>query len=183
MPNYPKESTPAEVWANPARTITALTGTPRTDLIGQDNSLEATTGTRIAKVDNVDALVSTRALEAGGRLDSIPAFLAPTETPVLLDATDKTLVEVTDIKAGEIEAWVDLTPMVGGDTIVIRYSRKLKAAGTYAKYAEETYTGAQTIPALCIMSKKIYRDTKVTAQQTGGSYKTLDVQIIRTSTA
>lgn len=183
MPNYPKEATPGAVWTEPNRTITALTGQPRTDLVGQDNSLEATTGTRIAKIDNADAAISTRALEAGGRLDSIPAFLAPDEPSVVMDGTDKTLVEVTDIKAGEIEAWVDLTPMAGGDTIVIRYSRKLKAAGTYAKYAEETYTGAQTIPALCILNKKIYRDTKVTAQQMAGTNRTLDVQVIRTSTA
>lgn len=180
----PKKATPSEVWAEPTRTITALTGQPRTDIIGQDNSLETTTGTRIAKVDNVDAAVSTRALEAGGRLDSIPAFVAPSESSILMDGTEKTLIEVTDIKAGEIEAWVDLTPMAGGDTIIIRYSRKMKAAGAYAKYAEETYSGAQTIPALCILSKKIYRDTKVTATQTAiGVYRTLDIQVIRTRIA
>lgn len=183
MPNYPKVATPTEVWNNAARTLTAITGQPRTDLVGQDNDLEATTGTRIAKVDNVDVVVSTRALEAGGRLDSVPAFLAPAESSILMDGLEKILVEVTDIKAGEIEAWVDLTPMAGGDTIIIRYSRKMKAAGVYAKYAEETYSDAQTIPALCVLSKKIYRDTKVTAQQSTGSYKTLDIQVIRTSTA
>jgi len=183
MPNYPKEATPAEVWNQPGRTLTALTGQPRTDLVGQDNNLEASTGARISKIDNADAAVSTRALEAGGRLDSIPAFLAPDESSILMDGTEKTLVEITDVKAGEVEAWVDLTPMAGGDTIVIRYSRKLKAAGAYSKYAEETYTGAQSIPALCVLSKKIYRDTKVTAQQTGGVNRTLDVQVIRTRVA
>lgn len=179
MPNYPKEATPAEVWAYAARTMTGITGQPRTDLVGQDNSLEATTGARVAKIDNVDAVVSTRALESGGRLDGVPAFVAPTESSVVMDGTDKPLFEITDVKSSEVESWVDFTPMAGGDTIVIRYSHKMKAAGAYVKYAEETYSGAQSIPATCILNKKIFRDTKVTAQQTAGVNRTLDVQVIR----
>lgn len=184
MPDYPKQSTPAQVWAEPTRTLSALTGQPRTDLLGEDNTFEAGTGTRKAKIDNVDATVSTRAKESGGRLDGVPAFVAPTESSVLMDATEKTLIEITDVKSSEIQAWVDLTPMAVGDTIVVRYWRKMKAAGSYVKYAEETYSGAQSIPALCILDKKVYRDIKITAQQTAiGVYRTLDVQIIRAKEA
>lgn len=208
MPDFPKKATPDEVWAYAARTITHLTGDARVDLIGQDNSLEATTGTRVAKIDNVDASVASRAaptdilagedkidgslidaaisdtaVETGGRLDNVPAYLTPVESSVLMDGTIKTLVEITDVKAGQIEAWVDLTPMDAGDTIVIRYSRKMKSAGDYVKYAEETYSGAQTIPALCILNKMIYRSVLITAQQTAlGVYRTLDIQTIRTMT-
>ena len=130
MPDYPKQATPAQVWSEPTRTLSALTGQPRTDLLGEDATFEAGVGTRKAKIDNVDAAVSTRALESGGRLSSVPAFVAPTESSVVMDGTEKILFELTDVKSSEVEAWVDLTPMVGGDTIVIRYSRKLKAAGS-----------------------------------------------------
>ncbi len=141
-----------------------------------------------AKTDIIGASV---ALETAGNLaavktraDLIPAYVTPTESSVLMDGTEKTLFEITAIKSAEVEAWVDLTPMAAGDTIVVRYSRKVKAAGAYAKYAEETYSGAQTIPLLKIMGAKIYRDTKVTAQQTAiGVYRTLDVQVIRAAEA
>ncbi len=183
MPDFPKKATPSEVWTYAARKLTGIDGQARTDIVGQDNSLEATTGTRVSKMDNLNATVSSRAVESGGRLDSIPAFVAATESSVVMDGTEKTLFEITDVKAGEVEAWVDLTTMQAGDTIVVRYSRKMKSGGTYAKYAEETYSDTQTMPALCLINKKIYRDTKVTAQQTAGTNRTLDVQVVRTREA
>jgi hypothetical protein len=183
-PDYPKQATPAQVWNEASRTLTGITGQPRSDLLGEDATFEAGVATRKAKIDNVDATVSTRAKESGGRLDGVPAFVAATESSVLMDGTEKTLIEITDIKSSEIEAWADLTPMAAGDTIVVRYSRKMKAAGSYAKYAEETYSGAQAIPALCIINKKVYRDIKITAQQTAiGVYRTIDVQVIRAKEA
>jgi hypothetical protein len=224
MPDFPKSAgggaTAAEVWAYATRKLTGLDGTPRSDLLGEDATFEAGVGARKVKIDNVDALVSSRSshvasdiwavatrqltaitgtprsdllgedatFEAGTgarkiRIDKIPAALASVESSVVMDGTEKTLIEITDVKVGHIEVWVDLTPMVGGDTIVIRYWKKIKAAGSYAKYAEETYSGAQTIPLLDVLNKGAYRDTKVTAQQTVGTNRTLDVQVIRTREA
>jgi hypothetical protein len=153
------------VWANASRELTALTGTPRTDLLGEDADFEAGTGARLARIDNT------------------PAFVPVVEASYLMDGSEDTLIEVTDTKPGEIEVWVDLTPMGAGNIIIFRYARKMKAAGAYVKYAEETYSGAQSIPALCVLKKMIYRDTKVTAEQTDAGYITLDVQVIRTLTA
>lgn len=165
MPDFPKKATPDEVWNYATRKLTGIDGQARIDVVGQDASLEGTTGVRIS------------------RLDKMPGFETPTESSVVMDGTEKNLFEITDVKSSDIEAWVDLTPMQAGDTIVIRYHRKVKAAGTYAKYAEETYSGAQSIPLLCIVNKKIYRDTKVTAQQTAGTNRTLDVQVVRVKEA
>jgi hypothetical protein len=105
----------------------------------------------------------------------------PTEASILMDGTDKTLVEFTDVKVGEVEVWVDLNPMVSGDTIVVSYRRKVKSGGTYRLYAQQTYSGAQSVPLLKILDAKIYRDTKVSANQTAkaADYCTLDVQAIR----
>lgn len=157
--------TDALVWAYATKELTGLTGTPRSDLIGSDATLEATTGTRIS------------------RIDKLPAFQAITESSIVMTGSEVNLVEITDIKSGEIEAWADLTPMQAGDTIVVRYSKKVKAAGSYAKFAEETYSGAQTIPLLRVIKLGSYRDTKVTAQQTTGTNRTFDVQVIRTREA
>lgn len=151
----------AAIWAVGARTITALTGTPRSDLLGEDATFEAGTGAR--KV----------------RIDDTPAFETPVETSIVMDGTEKILVEKTDDKMGMLDGYVDLTPMQAGDTIVIRQYMKVKAAGNYIKYAEESYSGAQTIPLLHVVTKTAKTSIKVTAQQTAGTNRTLDVQFFR----
>ncbi len=142
----------------------------------------------VAKAATV-ALDATVAKETGGNLaavktrtDNALVAVAPTESSVLMDGTDKTLVEITDVKVGEVEAWLDLTPMQAGDTIVINYRRKVKAAGTYAIYASESYSGVQAVPMVKIIGAKVYRDIKISAQQTAGVNRTLDVQAVRTVT-
>jgi hypothetical protein len=158
----------ADVWAVASRTLTELKGQPRTDLLGEDASFEAGTGARKARID---------------RLDSIPAFETPVEQSVAMDGTEKTLVEKTDSKLGLLDGYIDLTPMQAGDTIVIRQYMQVKAAGSYVKYAEETYSGAQSIPLLHITTKPAKDKIKVTAQQTAGTNRTLDVQFYRRKVA
>ncbi|MEM2197123.1 MAG: hypothetical protein QW290_08590, partial [Sulfolobales archaeon] len=50
------------VWAHSTRTLTGLTGQPRTDLLGADQSLASIgyTADRATKLDNLDVAVSTR---------------------------------------------------------------------------------------------------------------------------
>jgi hypothetical protein len=246
MPDFPSVggATPAQVWAYATRELTGFTGTPRTNLLGEDATFEAGTGARKAKIDNIDATVSSRAtqaqilsdatpfagaridaaissrsshsaadvwavgartittlagqprtdllgedatFEAGtgarkvriDRLDNIPAFETVVEQSIVMDGTEKTLVEKIDNKVGLLDGYVDLTPMASGDTIVIRQYMKVKAAGAYAKYAEETFTGAQTIPLLHLTTKTAKTSIKVTAEQTAGTNRTLDVQFYR----
>jgi hypothetical protein len=154
----------ADIWGVATRQITAITGTPRTDLLGEDATFEAGTGARKARID---------------RLANIPAFETPVEASVVMDGTEKTLVEKTDNKIGLLDGYVDLTPMAGGDTIIVRQSMQVKAAGAYVKYAEESYAGAQTIPLLHIVTKTAKDKIKVTAQQSAGTNRTLDVQFYR----
>lgn len=160
----------------------------KTNIIGASVALEGggNLATVMGKTNNIGASV---ALESAGNLAAVKTrtdlslvAVTPTEVSILLDATDKTLVEITDVKVAEVEAWLDLTPMAGGDTIIVKYSRKAKVAGAYGIYAQETYTGIQTMPMVKLMGAKIYRDIKISAQQTAGGYKTLDIQVIRTVT-
>lgn len=158
----------ADIWTQVTRTLTGLTGIPRTDLLGEDATFEAGVGARKTRID---------------RLDNIPAWETPVETSIVMDGTEKILVEKTDNKLGLLDGFVDLTPMAGGDTIVVRQYMQVKAAGAYAKYAEETYTGAQTIPLLFLTTKAAKDKIKVTAQQTVGTNRTLDVQFYRRKAA
>lgn len=221
-PDFPKPVATVDVaaiWAYGTRELTGFTGTPRTNLMGEDATFEAGVGARKAKIDNVDVLVSSRSshaaadiwavvtrqltaitgaprtdllgedatFEAGAgarkvridRLANIPAFETPVEASIVMDGTEKILVEKTDNKIGLLDGYADLTPMAGGDTIVVRQSMQVKAAGAYVKYAEETYSGAQTIPLLHIVTKTAKDKIKVTAQQTAGTNRTLDVQFYR----
>jgi len=203
----------ADVWDVVTRTITALTGQPRTDLMGEDASFEAGAGARKARLD---AAISSRSshtaadiwgvvtreltgitgtprtnllgedatFEAGSgarkaRLDAIPAFETPIESSVVMDGTELTLVEKTDNKMGLLDGYVDLGPMEAGDTIVIREYMIVKAAGSYAKYAEASYSDVQSLPLLHVVTKTAARSIKVTAQQTAGVNRTLDVQFFR----
>ena len=160
----------ADVWAVTTRTLTSLAGQPRIDLLGEDASFEAGTGTRKARID---------------RLDKIEAFDDPIEGSVAMDGTEKNVVldEVTGNPSRFLEGYIDLTPMAAGDTIVIRQYMKIASAGNYIKYAEETYSGAQSLPLLYITTKSGRYGIKITAQQTAGTNRTLAYQFFRRRTA
>jgi hypothetical protein len=159
----------SDVWAVTTRTLTGLTGQPRIDLLGEDASFEAGTGTRKGYID---------------RLAKIEAFDDPIEGSVAMDGTEKNIVldEITGNPQRFLEGYIDLTPMASGDTIVIRQYMKIDSAGAYVKYAEETYSGAQSLPLLYVTTKSGRYGIKVTAQQTGGTNRTLTYQFFRRRT-
>jgi hypothetical protein len=161
--------TVADIWGYATRTLTSLAGQPRIDLLGEDASFEAGTGTRKALID---------------RLANIEAFDTPIEGSVTMDGTEKNVVldEVAGNPQRFLEGYIDLTPMASGDTIVIRQYMKITATGGYIKYAEETYSGAQSIPLLYIVTKPGRYGIKVTAQQTAGTYRSLTYQFFRRKT-
>jgi hypothetical protein len=158
--------TAADVWAVTSRTLTSLAGQPRIDLLGEDASFEAGTGTRKGYID---------------RLAAIEAFDTPIEGTVAMDGTEKAVVldEVSGNPSRFLEGYIDLTPMASGDTIVVRQYMKIASAGNYVKYAEETYTGAQSLPLLYITTKSGRYGIKITAQQTAGTNRTLTYQFFR----
>jgi hypothetical protein len=160
----------ADVWAVTTRTLTGLTGQPRIDLLGEDASFEAGTGTRKGYID---------------RLANIEAFDTPIEGTVTMDGTEKTVVldEITGNPSRYLEGYIDLSPMASGDSITIRQYLKIASGGSYVKYAEETYTGAQSLPLLYILSKSGRYGIKLTAQQTAGTYRTFTYQFFRRRTA
>jgi hypothetical protein len=158
--------TAADVWAVTTRTLTSLAGQPRIDIMGEDASFEAGTGTRKGYID---------------RLAKVEAFDIPIEGSVTMDGTEKNVVldEITGNPQRFLEGYIDLTPMASGDTVVIRQYMKIAAAGAYVKYAEETYSGAQSLPLLFVTTKVGSYGIKVTAQQTAGTNRTFSFQFFR----
>lgn len=158
--------TAADVWTVTTRTLTGLTGQPRIDLIGQDASFEASTGTRVSRID---------------RLASIEAFDTPIEGTVAMDGTEKDVIldEPTGNPPRFLEGYIDLTPMAAGDTVTVRQYLKIAATGGYVKYAEESYSGAQSLPLLYITTKSGRYGIRVTMQQTAGTNRTFAYQFFR----
>lgn len=158
----------ADVWAVATRELTGFTGQPRTDLLGEDADFAAATGARIAGID---------------RLANMPAFEAITESSILMDGTEKTLIEKTDTLQCYLEGDVDLTPMVAGNVVVIKEYMKIKSGGAYVLYATQTFNDVQTVPLVHIITKANKRSIKVTATQTDATYKTIDSAFYRRSQA
>lgn len=151
----------ADVWAVATRTLTAFTGQPRIDLLGEDASFED--GTRARK----------------SVLDRLLAPTAPIEGTVAMDGTEVTVVEQTGTLEFQLDGYINLTPMAAGDTITIREYMKIASTGSYVKYAEESYSDAQSIPLLHIVTKPAVYGLKLTAQQTAGTNRTLTYQFFK----
>ena len=158
--------TASEVWGHATRTLTSLAGQPRIDLLGEDASFEEGTGTRKSLID---------------RLANIEAFDIPIEDTLTADGTEQNLVldEISGNPQRYLEGYVDLSNMASGDTIVIRQYMKIKETGSYVKYAEETFSGAQSLPMLYIVTKPAKYGLKITLQQTAGTYRSFDYQFFR----
>jgi hypothetical protein len=158
--------TVSDIWNYTTRTLTELKGQPRIDLLGEDADFEAGTGARKALID---------------RLASMEAFDTPIEGTVTMDGAEDVVVldEISGNPQRYLEGYIDLSPMASGDTIVIRQYMKISPTGDYVKYAEETYSGAQNLPLLYITTKPGRYGIKITAQQTGGTYRTLTFQLFR----
>lgn len=177
MPDFPSvpAASAAQVWANPARTLTGMTGQPRTDIMGEDSDFEAGAGARKSRID---ADVSSRADGAdytaarASKIDKIQDFLEDSFGTLAADGTEQTVRDYTT--TGKLHAYIDLTPMQAGDTAVVREYMKIKAGGAYVKYAEETYSGAQAVPMLHVVMKPSRYGVKITLQQTAGVNRNYD---------
>lgn len=83
------------------------------------------------------------------------------------DGSEQTLVEFTEL--GKMEGHISLSNLALGDTLVIRQYEKVY--GAYSKYAEESYSGVQALPAVFITPKSGKDGIKITIQQTAGTLK------------
>jgi hypothetical protein len=156
-------ATASDVWSYSARSLTELKGQARIDLLGEDASFEAGTGTRKVVLDRLLAPTS------------------PLEGTLTADGTEQTVVDVTGTLEFNLDGYIDLSNMASGDTVVIRQFMKISSGGNYIKYAEETYSGAQSLPLLHIVTKPAVYGLKITLQQTAGTNRNYPYQFFKRS--
>jgi len=147
VPDFPRAATAKDVWEYPKRTLTEFKGQPRIDLLGEDASFEDGTGPRLTYIDrlaNIEALRYILEGTAGfSKTDTYP------KSVVIIDTS------TTDVagKLHLVEAYIDLSPLQTGESVTIREYMKIWPDGDFLKYAEETYTGPQSLPLLHVISK------------------------------
>jgi len=93
------------------------------------------------------------------------------------DGTEQTVVEYTELAV--VHGYIDLQNMETGDEVVIRAYVKFGPGKPYKKYAEETYSGPQSLPAQYVLPRLTVYGIKVTLQQTAGTYKSFDYVFVK----
>lgn len=90
------------------------------------------------------------------------------EGDLTADGSEQMLVEFTEL--GKMEGYVNFSNLALGDAAIIRQYQKVY--GEYRQYAEESYSGVQTLPAVYITPKSGKDGVKITLQQTAGTLRT-----------
>lgn len=127
----------------------------------------------------LDAAVSSRAAIAdysaarAAKIDKIQDFLEEATGTLTATGAEDTIKEITDT-INKLHCFLDMTNMAAADSVTIRQYMKIKAAGSYIKYAEEVFTDVQTIPMLYIVIKPARHGIKITLEQTAGTYRDFD---------
>lgn len=93
---------------------------------------------------------------------------------VTSDATEQ-VAFTTQSGPGFLFWYIDLNPMVSGDTVTIREKIDVNNTGVFSEFQTVEYTGAQTNSVVSQSANLLTDETipvRVTIQQTGGSFKT-----------
>jgi hypothetical protein len=137
--------------------------------IGAAMSLNASALTHIGTALTNQGLTSTRA----GYLDNIMKDLEDATGSLVMNGTELTVKEFTTLTQ-RMDCYVDLSPVIGGDTVVLKQYMKIKSGGTYRLFGSETYSGVQASPATYVEVKPAKYGFKITLQQTAGTNRTID---------
>lgn len=108
-----------------------------------------------------------------------PAPSPPPLTGIIIaNGGEQTVYEVSSPSV-KLLAYIDLSRMEAGDEVVVREYLMIREGGEYVKYHDETYRGVQDPPLLYITPKTVTYEGKITIQQTKGSFKSFDYNIIK----
>jgi len=190
MPDFPPRAgaSASEIWTYPTRELTSganitLPSQPfpftnpasPVDLsnLEVDGLSRGKNPTSPVDLTNLQVAISPTGTGREAKLDSIQQFVEEGVGTLTADGTEQIVREITNI-VGKVHAYIDLSNMASGDTVVIREYIMIKEGGSYIKYHEETYSGAQVLPLLHIIMKPAKYGLKITLQQTAGTYRTFD---------
>jgi len=160
MPDFPPTggATAAEIWTYGTRTLTNLSD---------------------ARAANIDRLANIEAAEAP--IEGTASFATTDTYPktvTIIDTSGST-------KLHYVEGYIDLTQLASGESITVRESMIIKSGGTAVKYAETTYSGAQSIPLLHITTKPARYGLKVELVMSAApaANRSFDYQLFKKSIA
>jgi len=149
-------------------------------IIDATNALSTEIATRAPSGEydtELDAAVSSRSPASEydtemARTAKIQNFTEDSLGTLSATGSEDTVRESTD--EGKLHCFIDLTAMEAADSITVRQFMKIKAAGSYIKYAEETYSDVQSLPMLYIITKPSKHGIKVTLEQIAGTNRDYD---------
>jgi hypothetical protein len=103
-----------------------------------------------------------------------------TSGQTLADGTVQILATVTATKY--LQFSINLSPMQSGDILKVRCWKKVHASGTLARFMVETYSGDMTVEPLSPVVDTgpfwIAQQFRVTIEQTAGTFRTFDWEIL-----
>ena len=103
------------------------------------------------------------------------------EGALVLDGTLQILHENLENKV--LEGSVDLSPLISGDTLLVRLETRVKSGGNYIKTgADRTFNGpvADQDKMLSFLPRAHKYGFRVQVQQTAGPFRTLDFIFFKT---
>jgi len=93
---------------------------------------------------------------------------------LLMDGTEQNLFTLLQTKF--LGGYIDLSPLIATETIVIRQYIQIKSGGSLIKSNEQTKIGLLTKPLLEFPMKPNGHGFRVTLQQTSGTFRTIDFE-------
>jgi hypothetical protein len=127
----------------------------------------------------LDAAISSRASGAeytaarAAKIDKVQDFAEEATGTLSATGAEDIIKEIADT-VNKLHCFADLTNMQAGDSVTVRQYMKIKSGGSYILYAEETYSGVQTLPMLYIVTKPARYGIKITLEQTAGTNRDYD---------
>lgn len=126
-------------------------------------------------VANVQSGLTAQGYTAGraAYLDNIQKDIEDAVGSLAMTGTELTVREFTSLTQ-RMDCFIDLSVLLGGDTVVLKQYMKVKSGGTYRSFGTGTYTGVQTDPLVYVDVKPAKYGFKITLNQTGGTNRTID---------
>jgi hypothetical protein len=103
------------------------------------------------------------------KIGATPILKIIKKDTIIADGTEQTLLEY--LGTARISGNIDLHNMANGDTVTIKVYIKVKEDQPYTLHASDTYENIQDLPILHILPTLSGVATKITLQQTSGTYK------------
>lgn len=94
----------------------------------------------------------------------------------LLTGAEEAICEHPGGEPSQVMGYVDLTNLISGDIVIIRFYVRVRDGGPWGLCYEESYSGPLPSPIVHIAKRPENHGLKITIQQTAGSPKVIDYE-------